>query len=135
MERAAFNQITDCLSNNNFTEEFQFQSSGQITALSQPSQKLLVISGSIVMLLLDVSAAFDTVDHSIRIERLENLVGLSWSVLNWFLSYVSGIKFFVTMDDCVSGKCEIPLVSLIEAALVTYFFVIYASSRRRYQKP
>jgi len=40
-----------------------------------------------VLVLLNHSAAFDTVDHNILLDRLENWVGLSGIVLKWFRSF------------------------------------------------
>lgn len=58
---------------------------------------------------------FNTVDNNILIDRLENWVGLSGTVLNWFRSYLSGRKFFLTIGDA-SGKYDLSFVLLREAA-------------------
>lgn len=59
-----------------------------------------------ILVLLDLSAAFDTIDHDILINRLERLVGLSDCVLNWFRTYIKGRKYYVRLGDHVSEKHE-----------------------------
>ena len=58
-------------------------------------------------MLLDLSAAFGTVDHALLLDRLENWVGLSGTVLNWFRSYLQNRNYFVSIGDFVSESTNV----------------------------
>jgi hypothetical protein len=42
----------------------------------------------VVLLLLDLSAAFDTIDHVVLLQRCESVFGITGSALKWLESYM-----------------------------------------------
>lgn len=56
----------------------------------------------VAMVLLDLSAAFDTIDHTILLARLRNEFGMGGSVLAWIESYLSGRTFKVKVGGSLS---------------------------------
>ena len=52
---------------------------------------------SVIILLLDLSAAFDTVDHNILLSRLKSRFGINGIVLDWFRSYLPNRTYTVTV--------------------------------------
>ena len=59
------------------------------------------------LVLLDLSAAFDTIDHSILIERLQKLFGISGDALTWIVSYVRRRYQQVLIGDTASAEVVI----------------------------
>ena len=62
---------------------------------------------SAILLMLDLSAAFDTIDHDILLSRLCNVYGITGDALDWFRSYVTGRIQRVVIEDSVSVDQEL----------------------------
>ena len=45
---------------------------------------------NVVLLLLDLSAAFDTINHNLLLMKLKNVYGITELALNWFQCYSRG---------------------------------------------
>ena len=59
---------------------------------------------SVILLLLDLSAAFETVDHCILLSRLSSRFGISGTALEWFRSYLSDRAQFVNVNGSTSER-------------------------------
>uniref|UniRef100_A0A672I1H8 Reverse transcriptase domain-containing protein n=1 Tax=Salarias fasciatus TaxID=181472 RepID=A0A672I1H8_SALFA len=78
-----------------------------------------------VLVLEDPSSAFDTVDHQILMNRLQDLIGLSGPVLQWFSSYLIGRSFSVSanniMSEPASLQCGVPQSSVLGPLLLLLY--------------
>ena len=80
-----------------------------------------------LLVLLDLSAAFDTIDHQILLNFLGNDFGIIGSAHKWFASYLSGRKQRVLINDHTSDdfhlSCGVPQGSCMGPIL----FILYIS--------
>lgn len=68
------------------------------TALVKVTNDLLIASNSMsILILLDLTSAFDTIDYALLLNRIEHVFGLSETVLDWFKSYFTYCSQFVFM--------------------------------------
>ncbi|KAL0152062.1 hypothetical protein M9458_052616 [Cirrhinus mrigala] len=129
LEKVISAQLCSFLQKNDIYEEFQsgFRPHHSTeTALVKITNDLLLASdqGCISLLvLLDLSAAFDTIDHDILIDRLQNYAGIQGQALKWFRSYLSDRYHFVYLNGESSQlspvKYGVPQGSVLVHAFMT----------------
>ena len=60
-----------------------------------------------ILILLDLSAAFDTIDHDILLDGLKSFLGIIGAALDWFKSYLQGRSQCVTFSlECIFFSLE-----------------------------
>ena len=113
LERIIFNQLISHISNNDLIEKFQSAykaGHSTETALLRVTNDLLcsIDKGNISMLtLLDLSAAFDTIDHSILLERLSFTFGIKDKALSLIKSYLQERNQKVKINNLYSNELPV----------------------------
>ena len=78
-----------------------------------------------VLAALDLSAAFDTIDHQVLVRRLEHTFGVKGSTLIWASSYLEGRSCFVkvvnAMSTILSSDTGAPQGSVLSPLLFSLF--------------
>ena len=59
------------------------------------------------LVVIGLSAAFDTVDHDVLIDVLNNRFGLDENTLGWINSYLRPRKFKVNIDQSYSVQIDV----------------------------
>ena len=87
------------------------------------------------LILLDLSAAFDTVDHAILLQRLQTTFGIDDSAHRWFQSYLSCRHQYVRRGSArltiVYLICDAPKGSVLQGSVL---FVFYAYKKHSCRK-
>lgn len=90
---------------------------------------LMAVDGKkcVLLILLDLSAAFDTVDYHKLFSLLANRIGLSGKALEWFVSYLSDRIQSVLIDGVASEIWNIIFGVPQGSVLGPILFIIYTS--------
>uniref|UniRef100_A0A3B3HMF5 Reverse transcriptase domain-containing protein n=1 Tax=Oryzias latipes TaxID=8090 RepID=A0A3B3HMF5_ORYLA len=114
LEKVVYSQLEDFLNQHKIPEVFQsgFRPLHSTeSALLRVSNDILLANDAgdyVVLVLLDLTAAFDTVDHSTLISRLQNLVGIQGTALDWFKSYLAERTMCVSLGGYESTTARVP---------------------------
>ncbi len=123
-------QLNTVLEAHNICDQFQSgfrKNHSTETALLRVSNDILMAAECSLLVLLDLSAAFDTVDHCILINRLYSLVGISGRALDWLSSYLSDRSFSQSigtyMSDSAPLSCGVPQGSVLGPLLFSLYML------------
>ena len=116
----------NCLSNVSQSAYKQFHSTETALLKVHNDINLNIDNGKVTALtLLDLSAAFDTIDHNILITRLSTWYGISGTALSWFTSYLTdrqqAIKICNCFSDMLPTSCGVPQGSVLGPLLFTLY--------------
>ena len=131
LEKVVHIQLVEYLDNENMFSSFQsgyrrFHSCE--TAITKIHNDLLIMMDkktNVVLLLLDLSAAFDTINHDLLINKLTKLYGISDVVLTWLKSYLSDRTFKVVVNGVSSSYCELSIGVPQGSILGPLLFIMY----------
>ena len=132
-ERAVFNQTYNNLVRSGLHPLLQSayrQYHSTDTALIKVINDILLNMNSqrvMLLVLLDLSAAFDTMAHEILLRRLTTSFGIRGKALAWFSSYLSGRSQRILFDGVTSDNYDLRFGVPQGSCLGPLLFVVYAS--------
>jgi Reverse transcriptase (RNA-dependent DNA polymerase) len=131
MERLASRRLTGCIKASGFLPPLQ---SGFRQSFSTETTVLKVLSDLLaagdrgdvgVLVLLDLSAALNTVDHMIMLKRPERTFRVSGVALDWPSSYLVGREQFVRLGADSPGTVTLPSGLPLGSVLGPLLFIMY----------
>jgi hypothetical protein len=131
IEKITMGQLLDHVTQHNLLPTFQ---SAYRTHHSTETALLYVLNDLLcasddskvsVLALLDLSAAFDTIDHDILLHRLKNVFGVHDLALSFFQSYLSDRTQTVLVSGCHSDPASLQFGVPQGSVLGPLLFILY----------
>ena len=108
VERVIANEIIRYLKENDINDPLQsayrkeHSTETAILKVKSDMDAILDQGDAVMLVLLDLSSAFDTIDHGILIKRLERDIGIRGNALSWIKSYLADRHQRVTIGNAQS---------------------------------
>ena len=142
LEKVVYCQINKHLQDNDLLEKYQSaykKIHNTETALLKIFNDLLLSADQrniSLLVMLDLSAAFDTIDHSILLNRLQCDFGFDGIVLKWFHSYLTNRTQSVSIKNTLSSTQRlsfgVPQGSVLGPILYTLYTTPLGAIIRNY---
>ena len=132
IEKIVASRLNEYMDKHNLSVKYQSaykKFHGTETALLKVQNDILRTldnKNAVFLVLLDLSAAFDTIDHNILLSRLESN-GVKGPALQWISSYLSCSNQAVCIGSTMSSPVDLPFGVPQGSVLGPLFFTIYAS--------
>ncbi|KAF7254640.1 putative RNA-directed DNA polymerase from transposon BS [Varanus komodoensis] len=140
LEQVVAGQLQALLDETDYLDPFQsgfrpgYSTESALVALYDDLCREKDRGSSSLLVLLDLSAAFDTIDHGILLDRLAGL-GVGGTALQWFRSYLNGRFQKVVLGDHVSAPWQlchgVPQGSILSPLIFNIYMKLLGEVIRR----